>query len=225
MLSTPKMLKPTALLFFLITTFGVFSQNVPFISPLKKNTLFKYVKKDSLNNELGTVSLKIIYYTKGKAQIKQTEITKKDTSSYIFSHHSDSTGFSLSPYFFLSAKEVEGFKDLKLKEPKQRLVYPPDFDMDTLEDISIDLKFNYNGQKLADYHIQFHDRTIEKGEFLYSPFGRKYCYKVITHKKESILFREKNFKYIDWYCSQGLVKREVLLNEKSLYTYELREAD
>lgn len=225
MLSTPKMLKSTALLFFSLITFGVFAQSVPFISPLKKNTLFKYVKKDSLKNEIGSMSLKIIYYNNGKAQIKQTEITKQDTLSFVFSHKSDSTGFSLSPYFFLTTKQVAGFKAMKLQEPKQQLVFPPEFETDTLEDISIDLKFNYEGQKLADYHILFHDRTIANGEFLYSPFGRKYCYKVITQKKERILFREKNYKYIDWYCSQGLVKREVLLNEKSLYTYELRIAD
>ncbi len=225
MLSTPKMLRPTALLFFLIVTFGAYSQSVPFVYPLKKNTLFKFVKKDSLNHEVGTVTLKVIYHKGNQTQIKKTEVIDKDTISFIFSLKSDSTGFSLSPYFFLNAKEVEGFKALKLHEPTERLAYPPVFETDTLEEVAFDLKFKYEGQKLADYHILFHDRTIENGTFLYTPFGRKYCYKSITHKKESILFREKNYKYIDWYCSQGLVKREVFLNEKLMYTYELKSVD
>lgn len=225
MLSTHKMLKSTALLFFLIVTCGAFSQSVPFIYPLKKNTLFKFVKNDSLNHEIGTVTLKVIYHDKNRTQIKQTEINEQDTLSFIFSHYADSSGFSLSPYFFLNAKEVQGFKALKLHEPTEQLAFPPIFGVDTLADVSIDLKFNYEGQKLADYHILFHNRTIENGEFLYTPFGRKYCYKAITHKKEAILFREKNYKYIDWYCSQGLVKRAVFLNEKPRYTYELKSVD
>ena len=225
MLSTPKMLKPTALLSFLLVAFGALSQSVPFISPLKKNTVFKFVKKDSVNKEVGVVSLKVIYHKGSQTQIKQTEVNDKDTVAFIFLIKSDSTGFSLSPYFFLNAKEVAGFKALKLTEPIQRLVFPPAFDTDTLENVSIDLKFKYEGQKLADYHILFHDRTIENGIFLFTPFGRKYCYKVITHKKEFILFREKNYKYVDWYCSQGIVKREVFLNDKLFYTYELKSVD
>ena len=120
---------------------------------------------------------------------------------------------------------MNSFKALNLHEPKLRLIYPSEFEADTLEDISFDLKFEYDGQKLADFHIHFTNRIIENGEFLNTPFGRKYCYKVTTMKKEAILFREKQFKYVDWYCSQGLVKREVYLNEKLITTYVLKTVD
>lgn len=215
MLSTTIMSRYIFFYTLLATTVMGVSQNATFISPFRDSTVFIYNVTDSTNKTIGEVEYrlhKLKKSTKGTITQLSRDTNNVLTDSTNFTIEKDSTGFNISSDFFLSPLQRIGLSELSKEKNKKTLFYPSKFELDTLDDIHLHYTFEFDSIQLGTSHISLKERYIEKGEFVQTALGRKYCYKVCTLKREELLFKITETKIVDWYSNEGLVKREFYVN-------------
>ena len=215
MLSTTNMSRYILFYTLLTTTALGFSQNATFISPFRDSTIFIYNVTDSTGNTIGEVEYrlhKLSNSTKGTITQLSRDSNNTLTDSTNFTIEKDSTGFNISSDFFLSPMQRVGLTELNQEKNKKTIFYPSKFELDTLDDLQLYYSFEFDSVQLGTSHIELKERYIEKGEFVQTALGRKYCYKVCTLKREELLFKIIETKIVDWYSNEGLVKREFYVN-------------
>lgn len=226
MLSTTNMKQFILFFILLSSTYFSFSQNATFISPYRDSTVFIYSILDSNSTELGETEYRL-HKIKKSSKGTITQVTRDTLNTIIdsstFRINKDSTGFTVSSDFYLTPKQRMGIVALDREKNKKTLQFPAKFTLDTLNDIHLEYNFQFENIDLGTSKIDIIERYIEKGEFVQTALGRKYCYKVSAIKHEDLLFKQRSTKIIDWYSNEGLVKREFYVNSVFEKEYLLKK--
>lgn len=228
MLSTPNMSR--SLLICIISTFyGLsFSQNATFISPYKDHTSFIYNIVDSNKTVIGETAYHLrTIHNSPLGTIIQVSKNRKGivTDSSSFSITSDSTGFTLNSNFFLTPKQRAGIISVHYKKRAIPIRYDGAFTPDTLNNLNFKYVYDLNNAELGTASIKLTNRYIGGTSSIETGIGNKSCYKVSTTRTEEFLFKKTVTEIVDWYSSQGLMKREFYENGKLTYAYVLKKVN